>query len=81
MSFADNVKRLRLVKSYSQSELGALIGVSQQMISDYENGRKIPTIETCVDLARKLDTTVEQLLDSGAETIGMNKTEVKSYGE
>lgn len=64
MSFADNVKRLRLVKNYSQSELGALIGVSQQMIADYENGRKKPTIENCVDLARKLDTTVEQLLDS-----------------
>ena len=64
MSFADNVKRLRLVKNYSQSELGALIGVSQQMIADYENGRKKPTIETCVDLARKLDTTVEQLVDS-----------------
>ena len=44
MSFADNVKRLRLVKNYSQSELGALIGVSQQMIADYENGRKKPTI-------------------------------------
>lgn len=78
MSFADNVKRLRLVKNYSQSELGALIGVSQQMIADYENGRKKPTIETGAALASKLGTTVEQLLDIGAETIemNMNKTEV-----
>lgn len=76
MAFSDNVKRLRERKNYSQSELAELVGVSQQAIADYEKGKKIPNIVTGVDLARKLDTTVEQLLDSGAETIEMNKTEV-----
>ena len=76
MAFSDNVKRLRERKNYSQSELAELGGVSQQAIADYEKGKKIPNIVTGVDLARKLDTTVEQLLDSGAETIEMNKTEV-----
>ena len=64
MAFSDNVKRLRERKNYSQSELAELVGVSQQVIADYEKGKKIPNIVTGVDLARKLDTTVEQLLDS-----------------
>lgn len=64
MAFSDNVKRLRERKNYSQSELAELVGVSQQAIADYEKGKKIPNIVTGVDLARKLDTTVEQLLDS-----------------
>ena len=64
MAFSDNVKRLRESKNYSQSELAELVGVSQQAIADYEKGKKIPNIVTGVDLARKLDTTVEQLLDS-----------------
>ena len=67
MGFADNVKRLREEKDYSQAELAKMVGVSQPMINDYEKGRKVPTVITAVDLARKLDTTVEQLVngDSG----------------
>ena len=81
MAFQDNVKRLRDEKRYTQAELGELVGVAQQVIADYEGGKYRPSIETGVRLANALGTTVEQLLDSGAETIGMNKTEVKSYGE
>ena len=67
MGFADNVKRLREEKDFSQAELAKMVGVSQPMINDYEKGRKVPTVITAVDLARKLDTTVEQLVngDSG----------------
>ena len=81
MAFQDNVKRLRDEKRYTQAELGELVGVAQQVIADYEGGKYRPSIETGVRLANALGTTVEQLLDSGAETIGMNEMEVKSYGE
>ena len=67
MALSDNVKRLRERKNYSQSELAELVGVSQQAIADYEKGKKIPNIVTGVDLARKLDTTVERLVDGGDE--------------
>lgn len=63
MAFADNVKRLREEKEYSQAELAKLVGVSQPLINDYEKGRKVPTVITGVDLAKKLDTTVEQLVN------------------
>lgn len=63
MSLADNIKRLREEKEYSQAELAKLVGVSQPLINDYEKGRKVPTVITGVDLAKKLDTTVEQLVN------------------
>lgn len=63
MAFADNVKRLREAKNYSQAELAELVGVSQPMINYLETGRKIPTVFLAVDIARKLETTVEQLVD------------------
>lgn len=47
--------------------MAKLVGISQQMIADYEKGKKMPTIVTSVDLARKLDTTVEWLVDGGDE--------------
>ena len=62
MSFAENVKRLRKEKNYSQKELAKLVGISQPMINDYENGKKIPSFFTGVELARKLGTTSEELL-------------------
>lgn len=65
MAFADNVKRLREAKNYSQAELAELVGVSQPMINYLETGRKIPTVFLAVDIARSLDTTVEQLVDGG----------------
>jgi putative transcriptional regulator len=63
MAFADNVKRLREAKNYSQAELAELVGVSQPMINYLETGRKIPTVFLAVDIARNLETTVEQLVD------------------
>lgn len=63
MSLADNIKRLREEKEYSQAELAKLVGVSQPLINDYEKGRKVPTVITGVDLARKLHTTVEELVE------------------
>lgn len=62
MAFSDNVKKLRENKDFTQAELASAVGVSQQMINDYEKGRKVPTIITGVDLARKLDTTAEELV-------------------
>ena len=67
MAFQDNVKRLRDEKRYTQTELGELVGVAQQVIADYEGGKYRPSIETGVRLANALGTTVEQLLDSGGE--------------
>lgn len=63
MAFSDNAKRLREEKQYTQAELGKLVGVSQQVIGDYEKGKKLPTIVTGVDLAKALGTTVEKLVE------------------
>lgn len=63
MAFSDNAKRLREEKQYTQAELGKLVGVSQQVIGDYEKGKKLPTIVTGVDLAKALGTTVEELVE------------------
>ena len=63
MAFSDNAKRLREEKQYTLAELGKLVGVSQQVIGDYEKGKKLPTIVTGVDLAKALGTTVEELVE------------------
>lgn len=62
MAFAENVKRLREEKGLTQSELAALIEVTQPTVAQYEKGIKVPTIVTGVLLAKRLGTTCESLV-------------------
>ena len=48
----------------SQAALGEAVGVSQQMIAHILMGRKRPTLELAVGIARALGCTVDELLES-----------------
>lgn len=67
MSFAENVKKLRLEKGLTQAELGEKIFVAQPTVRNYEQGKIEPRPNTLVRLARALDTTVEQLVEGPTE--------------
>ena len=57
-----NLRRLRQAKGFSQEELYAASGVSQQFISEIENGSRNPTIETLAILAQALQASVADLV-------------------
>lgn len=63
MSLAENLRNLRIRKQFSQAELAKLVGVSQQTISQVEMKQISLNVETAVAIAKKLDTTAEQLVD------------------
>ena len=63
MSLAENLKNLRIRKQFSQAELAKLVGVSQQTISQVETNQISLNVETAVAIAKKLDTTAEQLVN------------------
>lgn len=66
MSFADNLKRMREKKDLSQAQLANAVGVTQPTIAQYEKGMKQPTVATAVDIARRLGTTCEELVEGKA---------------
>lgn len=51
-------------KGVSQAALGEAVGVSQQMVAHILTGRKRPTLELAVGIARALGCTVDELLES-----------------
>lgn len=63
LSLAENLKNLRIRKQFSQAELAKLVGVSQQTISQVETSQISLNVETAVAIAKKLDTTAEQLVN------------------
>jgi len=58
----EHIKRIRKQKGLSQIELSDRIGVSQQVITNYERGIREPNIETLLKIAGALDVTVEAII-------------------
>ncbi len=55
---AEEIKR----SGISQTELARKIGVSQQAISSYLNGRKLPALNTLANLCKLLDLDANYIL-------------------
>lgn len=62
--FANNLKRIRKEKGYTQALLGSQIGKTQQIISWYESGKVPPSINVLEDIAKVLDVSAIDLIRS-----------------
>jgi transcriptional regulator with XRE-family HTH domain len=60
--FADNVRRLRSKKGFSQKELADTVGISVSYVSMLERGKRSPPLETIEKMARALKVTPAALL-------------------
>ena len=59
--FGENLKRLRLAKNMSQTDLGDKLGLDKGYISTLESGKKNTTLTTIAKLAGALGVTVSEL--------------------
>lgn len=62
MDFSETLKILREKNGYTQKELGALINLSEQAISHYENNTNSPNIDTIIKIANIFDVSIDYLL-------------------
>lgn len=60
---AANLRRLRIARHLSLSELARGTGMSKATLSGIENGRANPTVETLSTLAAALGVSVAEMLD------------------
>ncbi len=56
------IKHYRNKQGISQEKLGEMININSQHVSNIENGRRYPSLETVVAIANSLDITVDDLL-------------------
>lgn len=59
----NSIRELRKNKKLSQAELANLCQVTRQTINAIENDKYDPTLQLAFDLARVLDTTVDNLFE------------------
>lgn len=70
MALGDNIKELRESMGISQKELGQSVGVSDVMISMYEQGKKRPSLENAEKMAAFFGVSTDRLLYGKNDEIG-----------
>lgn len=63
------ISLLRTDKGITQSELGERLGVSFQAVSKWERGETLPDVGILTELADVLETTVDNILRGGMESL------------
>lgn len=61
-TFGKNLKILRTERSFSQQKLANLIEVSQQCVSEWENGNIQPTLPALIKLSDVFEITIDELV-------------------
>lgn len=62
MDFPKRLRSLRLSHKLTQEELGKKINVTKVSVSGYENGNRVPDMETLQKIAEVFDVQVDYLL-------------------
>ena len=79
MTFAQRIAAIRKEKKLSQEKLGELVNMSQRSVAAWEGGERTPSFPVLIDLAEKLDVSVDYLL--GRTDISTKKEPVMSDDE
>ncbi len=66
---AGQISALRKAKGLTQNELGERVGVTFQAVSKWERGETLPDITVLPDLARVLETSIDNILLGGERQI------------
>lgn len=62
-SLAEKIKSAREGLGLTQTRLAEKANIAQSIISDVEQGGRMPRIDTLIKIAKALDTTVSELLE------------------
>ena len=76
-NIGENIKRIRKEKGYSQKQLAEKLGTTPQNLAQYENGKRIPKIETLDKIASALDVFIADINEDITWNERKNTSEVK----
>lgn len=75
-NLGENIKEMRLRKNMTQSQLANKLGVSKQVISAYEKGKRMPSYDILFKLANIFSTTINDLILGTMDIIQISVNEL-----
>ena len=79
-TFAANVKNLRKEIGLTQTELSEKIFVNKSMISAYEKGKRMPSLDVLIQLSSIFNVSIDYLLGIQRESTDDKKTTIDISG-
>ena len=79
MNLKDKLTKLRKDNNLTQDELAEKLYISRQTISNWENGRTYPDIETLILISNKFNISLDDLLKTDKEVIKDMDKKIKSH--
>lgn len=73
---AQNIKKFRLLKGYTQDQLAKKLFVTKQAVSKWETGRGYPDVQMLSVLAKALDISIDDLMGEGTFNETRNKKKI-----
>jgi transcriptional regulator with XRE-family HTH domain len=67
MKFSEQIKKLRRDQGLTQEELAGKIHVTRQAVSNWENEKNLPDLETLIVISRTFQLSLDQLILGGTE--------------
>lgn len=77
MTFGTNLERIRKDKKISQSQLGEILGLTQQMISSYEKDLSSPNIDILIKIAEYFNVSIDMLVGHVVDTKESNSSQAR----
>ena len=78
--FAENLKKLRISKSLTQTQLSQKLWLNKSIISAYENETRTPSLEVLIKLSNEFNVSMEYLLGISREktidVTGLNEEQI-----
>ena len=59
---SNRIKEIRTEKGLSTRALGKMVGLTDSAVSLYENGKRMPSLTSCIQFAKALDVSLDYLL-------------------
>ena len=81
MYLAQNVKRLRKKRKWTQAELAEKIGAHLSHINRIETGKYIPSLETIIEIAKALEVPRDHLVNNSEGNLVEIKIEDQTFAE
>ena len=75
------IRALRVAQGWSLEELASRARISQSTLSRIENGRRRLALDSLVTLARALDTTLDQLVETASDDVVVGPVIDKARGQ
>lgn len=75
MKFSKKLKQLRIQNNLKQSEVAEICNVTRSAVSNWENNRRFPEIESVYVLSKVFNVSVEELLGTDQTTVNLHNLE------